>query len=158
MLLQDPPAEPPVHVLSVTHRSLVSLQRHEGALAQTVRRPEMLHRLGVSLYQEESFPLRGGVGGHVAVENAPPVMGQHQKHVNDLEAKGGDSKEVDRDQLLDVILQERAPGLRRRLATAHHVFADTGLADVDAELEQLPVNAGCTPTGSCGSDREPREK
>ena len=48
---------------------------------------------------------------------------------------------------LSVILQERAPGLRRRLAAAHHVFADAGLADVDAELEQLTVDAGCTPTG-----------
>jgi hypothetical protein len=41
---------------------------------------------------------------------------------------------------------EGAPGLRGRLAAAHHVFADTGLADVDAQLEQLTVNAGCTPT------------
>jgi len=35
-------------------------------------------------------------------------------------------------------------------------------ADVDAELEQLTVNAGCTPLNShgtsCGSDRESREK
>ena len=86
------------------------------------------------------------MGGHIEVQNAPPVMGQYQEHVKNLETDGGDSKEVDRDQLLDVILQERAPGLRRRLATAHHVFADAGLADVDAELEQLTVNAGCTPT------------
>ena len=46
-----------------------------------------------------------------------------------------------------VIVQEGAPGLRRRLAAAHHVFADAALSDVDAELEQFPVDAGCTPTG-----------
>src|SRR5215469_2527301 len=33
-----------------------------------------------------------------------------------------------------------------RFAAAHHVFAYTGFADVDTELEQLTVNAGCTPT------------
>src|SRR5271155_5250097 len=74
-------------------------------------------------------------------------MGQHQKHVKDLETDGGYGEEVDGDQLIGVILQEGAPGLRRRLATAHHVFADTALPNVDAELEQFAVDAGCTPTG-----------
>jgi hypothetical protein len=46
-----------------------------------------------------------------------------------------------------VVLPEGAPSLRRRFAAAHHVFADTALADVDAEFEQLAVDAGCTPTG-----------
>ena len=46
---------------------------------------------------------------------------------------------------------------------AHHVFADAGLADVDAEFEQFAVNAGCTPSGilaahPAGSDLGPREK
>src|SRR3979411_1681173 len=35
-----------------------------------------------------SGPLRGWVGGHVEMENAPAVMSQHQKHVKNLEAKG----------------------------------------------------------------------
>src|ERR1700746_3077578 len=72
-------------------------------------------------------------------------MSQNQKHIENLETYGRHSEEVDRDQLLGVTLQERETGLRRRLATAHHVFADAGLADVDAQLEQLPVNPGCTP-------------
>src|SRR5262249_4749816 len=55
--------------------------------------------------------------------------------------------EVDRDQLLGMILQECAPGLRRRPAGAHHVLAHAALADVEAEFEQLSVDAGCTPTG-----------
>src|SRR5436853_7528817 len=46
-----------------------------------------------------------------------------------------------------MILQKGAPGLRRRLAAAHHVFADAALPDFDAEFEQLAVDAGCTPTG-----------
>jgi len=46
-----------------------------------------------------------------------------------------------------VILQECAPSLRRRLATAHHVFAHAALPAVDAEFEQLTVDAGRAPTG-----------
>jgi hypothetical protein len=68
-------------------------------------------------------------------------MGQDQKHVQHLEAKGGQGEEVDGDQLLGMILQKGAPGLRGRLGAAHHVFADAGLADVDAEFEQLAVDA-----------------
>ncbi len=77
--------------------------------------------------------------------NGKPTVGQHQKHIENLETNGRHGKEVDGHQLLPVIPQEGASGLRRRLVAAHHVFADAGLADVDAELEQLPVNAGCTP-------------
>jgi len=81
------------------------------------------------------------------VNNAAAIMGQYQKDVQDLEADGGDGKEVDGNQLRDVVLQERTPSLRRRLAAAHHVFAHASLADSDAQLEQLAVNARCTPTG-----------
>src|SRR5215467_5073759 len=46
-----------------------------------------------------------------------------------------------------MILQEGAPGLRWRLATAHHVFAHAALPNVDAELEQFTVDAWCAPSG-----------
>jgi len=49
------------------------------------------------------------------VNNAAAIMGQYQKDVQDLEADGGDGKEVDGNQLRDVVLQERTPSLRRRL-------------------------------------------
>ena len=87
------------------------------------------------------------MGGHIEVKNTTTVMGQYQEHVKDLEADGGHSEEIDGDQLLGVILQECAPGLRCWLATVHHVFAYAGLPDSDAEFEQFAVDAGCTPTG-----------
>src|SRR5215472_10461332 len=37
--------------------------------------------------------------------------------------------------------------MRRWLAAAQHILGDTAFADVDAELEQLAVNARCTPRG-----------
>ena len=94
-----------------------------------------------------SRPLGSWVGGDVEVHNATPVMGQHQKHVKDLETEVGHGEEVDGDQLLKVIVEEGAPSLRRRLSAAPHVFADAGLTDLDAEFEQLTVDAGCTPPG-----------
>jgi len=41
-----------------------------------------------------SRPLRGRVGGNVEVQNAAPVMGQHQKHVKNLEADRGHGEEI----------------------------------------------------------------
>jgi hypothetical protein len=87
------------------------------------------------------------MNGHIEVQDAPSIMGQHQKHVEYLEADRRHREEVDRNQLLRVILQECAPGLRRGFATAHHIFADTALSELDAEFEKFAVDAGCTPSG-----------
>src|SRR6266404_8237068 len=92
---------------------------------------------GKCLAQLLSGPICGRVGGHIEVQDATPVMGQHQKYVKDLEPDGGHGEEV----------QEGAPSLRRRFAAAHHIFADTALSDVDAEFEQFAVDPWCTPTG-----------
>src|ERR1039458_2474523 len=84
-----------------------------------------------------SSPLGGRVAGHIEVNNAATIMGQYQKHVKDVETDCGDGEEIDGDELRDVVLQEGAPSLSRRFAAAHHVFADTRLADVNAEFEQF---------------------
>ena len=73
---------------------------------------------GKCLAQLLSGPICGRVGGHIEVQDATPVMGQHQKYVKDLEPDGGHGEEVGRDQLLGMVLQEGAPSLRRRFAAA----------------------------------------
>jgi hypothetical protein len=92
-------------------------------------------------------PLGGRVFGHIEVQNAPPVMGQYQRHVKDVETNGGNREEVDGDQLCEMVLQESSPSLRRRFTAPDHVFADTRLTDIDAEFEQFAVNTGCAPIG-----------
>src|ERR1019366_18106 len=72
-------------------------------------------------------------------------MSQHQEHVQDLKADRRDSKEVDGHIRLDMVLQEHAPRLRWRLLAPDHVFTNTGLANLDAELEQFAVNSGSAP-------------
>src|SRR5215472_15277874 len=128
----------------VSHLSSELIAEDSIAVAEEIAR-EMFE--GKCLPQLLSRPLGGGVGGHIEVKNATTVMSQHQKHVKDLETDGGHGEEVDRDQLREVILQESAPALRRWLAAAHHVLAYAAFPDVDAEFEQLAVDAGCTPTG-----------
>jgi hypothetical protein len=54
-------------------------------------------------------------------------------------------EEVDRYHGLEVILQEGPPGLRRWLAASHHILGNTGLADVDAQLEQFAMDARRSP-------------
>jgi hypothetical protein len=128
----------------VSHLSSEVIAEDGIAVAQQVAR-ELVK--GKGLPQLLPRPLRGRVGRHIEVQDATSVMGQHHKHVKDLETDRGHREEIDGDQLLGMILQECAPGLRRRLAAAHHVFAHAALTDVDAEFEQFAMDAGRTPTG-----------
>jgi hypothetical protein len=50
---------------------------------------------------------------------------------------------------MHVIVQERAPGWGRDLGPPWKISADRGLAHVDAELEQLTVDAGRAPEWVC---------
>jgi hypothetical protein len=52
--------------------------------------------------------------GDIEVEHAPPVMGEHDEDEQDTQARGGNSEEIDGDEVPNVIGQERAPRLRRR--------------------------------------------
>jgi len=87
------------------------------------------------------------MSGHMEVQDATSVMGQPQKQVEYLEADRRHREEVDRNQLLCVILQECAPGLRWGFARGQHIVADPALSDVDAEFEKFAVDAGCTASG-----------
>jgi len=73
--------------------------------------------------------------GNGDVSDASPIMGE--KHKDEQEAVGDspDHEEIGRRNLADVIPQERAPGLRGRLAPAHHVLRDGGLRDIDPEFQ-----------------------
>src|SRR3981081_87326 len=44
-----------------------------------------------------------------------------------------------------MIATECLPGLRWPTSPWHHVYRDSRLGDMDAELEQLAMDAGCTP-------------
>ena len=52
--------------------------------------------------------------GNVEVDDPPAVVGEHDEDEEDAEASGGHGEEIERDQVPDVIGQERAPRLRGR--------------------------------------------
>ena len=95
----------------VTHLFSEVIAKDGIAVAQQVAR-ELVKRERFS--QLLSGPLRGWVGSHIAVDNATPVMGQHQKHVKNLETDRGHGEEIDGGQLLDMILEEGTRGLWKR--------------------------------------------
>src|SRR5262249_55433347 len=59
-------------------------------------------------------PVGGGVLGHIEVDDPPAVVGEHDKHEEHPQARGGDREEVEGDQVANMIGEERPPGLGRR--------------------------------------------
>ena len=54
-----------------------------------------------------SGPVGGRVFGHVEVDDPPAVVGEDDKDEEDAEASGRDGEEIDRDQVVDVVREER---------------------------------------------------
>jgi len=46
-----------------------------------------------------------------------------------------------------MVAEKRPPALTRRSAALNHIFGDSGLSDLEAELQKLAVNARRTPQG-----------
>jgi len=90
-------------------------------------------------------PLSCWMLGDIEMNNAPAIMSQNKKHLEDLESHGGNHEEVDGNQLVDVVFQEGPPGLGRRLPMPHHIFRDRRLRHFDSELEQLGMKPRCSP-------------
>jgi hypothetical protein len=92
-------------------------------------------------------PGRGGMLGDIEVEDAPAVMGEHDEDEEDTQAGGGCREEIDRDQVSDMVSEERPPGLRGLGAPLRHEARYRALSDVDAELQEFSVDTRRTPQG-----------
>jgi hypothetical protein len=92
-----------------------------------------------------SSPFDSRMRRHGEVNDAPTLVRQHQKHVQDLESDRRHREEVDGYKAVDVILEESPPGLGRRRSISHKVFAHARFANIDAELQQFAVNARRAP-------------
>ena len=87
--------------------------------------------------------------GDVEVQDAPPVMTDYEKTVEQVEGDSGDRKEVHGGQGFAVIVKKRKPTLgRRRISgcTAHPA-GDRALRYIEAEHEEFAVDARRTPGG-----------
>jgi hypothetical protein len=56
-------------------------------------------------------PVGGGMLGHIEVDNAPAMVGEHDEDEEDAEASGRHGEEIDRDQVANMVGEERPPGL-----------------------------------------------
>src|SRR5690348_9124020 len=74
----------------VSHLFSEGIPEDSIAVAQQVAR-ELVK--GKCLPQLLAGPLRGWVSGHIEVQNAAPVMRQHQEHVEDLKTDSGHGEE-----------------------------------------------------------------
>jgi hypothetical protein len=79
---------------------------------------------------------------HFLLVPALLIAGQH---VEDPEGRGRNDEEFDGDEVGEVVLEERPPGLRGRLLATRHESGNGALRDLEAELEQLAVNARRAP-------------
>src|SRR2546426_4920093 len=57
-------------------------------------------------------PVGGEVLGHVEVDDAPAMVSEHDENEEDAQARGGNREEVDGDEVVDMVDEERSPGLR----------------------------------------------
>ena len=86
-----------------------------------------------------------GILGDLEVNNPPAVEAEHNQGIEEPERRGGNHKHVDRRNVGQVVAQKAPPGRGGDLGTPRHPPPNCGLADLDAELEQFPVDAGRPP-------------
>src|SRR6476619_1810303 len=72
-------------------------------------------------------------------------MPQDRKSIQKPKRDRRDDKHVHRCNGIGMIAKEGLPALRRGPSSLRHVLCHCGLADIDAELEQLAVDPWCPP-------------
>ena len=77
-----------------------------------------------------SRPLGRGIGRDVEVNHASTIVAKDDETVQHAEGGGRYTENVDADQVLDMVVQERAPRLRRGLSMTNHVLRHRALGDV----------------------------
>jgi len=79
------------------------------------------------------------------VHDPAAMMEQDHEHVEHPEGRGWHDEEIDRDEVGQVVMEERSPGLRGRFRATRHEPGDAALRDAEPDLEQLAVDARCPP-------------
>ena len=72
-------------------------------------------------------------------------MGKNNEDKQDAKGGGGNHEKVDGDQVLDMIVQEGAPCLGRRVSFLRHQPCHSPFRDLDPEFEQFPVDSRTSP-------------
>src|SRR2546422_1681885 len=124
---------------SLTRKSLsIDLVSVTDQMAWGLLQPARLDQLPPS-------PIRGRMFRDIKMHQPPPVVAQHHEHEQDPKGRRRHREEIQRDQILGVILQKRAPRLRRRPPRPDHELRNRRLRYRQAQLQQLAVDPWRTP-------------
>jgi hypothetical protein len=77
------------------------------------------------------------------------IMAEDDQGVEQLKPYRYDNEQIDGGGVMPVIVQERTPGRGGDLGPPWQISANRGLAHVEAELEQLAMDAGRAPKRVC---------
>ena len=88
---------------------------------------------------------RRRMSGHLKPHQSPSTVPNDEEGEQSIKGHRRDHTQIDSRNGLGVIAKKGPPALRRRPATARHVFRDRRLSHLEAQHQQLAVNPGCTP-------------
>src|SRR6266581_8508040 len=90
-------------------------------------------------------PVRGRMGCDVDPDEVSAGQPNDDKGIEQVEANARNNEQVHGGDVRRVVTQEGAPSLGWRSTSLDHVLRDARLSDLEAELEQLAMNARRTP-------------
>src|SRR5215468_8571913 len=85
---------------------------------------------------------------HIDPDKVSACQPNDDEGIEQVEANGRNNEQVHGADVRRMVTQEGAPPLGRRSTSLNHVLRDTGLSDLEAELEQLAMNARRSPYAS----------
>src|SRR4051795_13528487 len=80
-------------------------------------------------------------------QDLPPAMAHDQQAVERTKGDCRHHEKIHRGDTVSVVTNERLPALRRRGPPPRHILGHAGLADLDAQLEQLAIDRGAPHSG-----------
>src|SRR5438094_2044926 len=108
--------------------------------------------LGKRFTQSSHVPLGSRMTSDVEVQNPAPAMLRYEEAIQELERQRGHGKEVEGGDHLTMVSQEGQPVFSRIAAApdALQISGDSALGDLEAELQQFPVDLRCSPAQILG--------
>ena len=93
--------------------------------------------------------IAGGMRGHVEVHNVTTFMTEDDENIENTKRGCRYREEINRGQTVGMVFQKRSPCLRRWFSPMRHILRDRSLRDINAKLEQFPVDSGRAPANIC---------
>jgi hypothetical protein len=91
-----------------------------------------------SFQQLPGRPFCCGIGSYSEMKWTPATMGENHKNKQKAERDRGNHEEIGRDQAVHVVVQKRAPILRRRPPVPDQVLRNRGLGQFDPSFNSSP--------------------